>query len=174
MGRTLSSRNQTEVAKTGTIPIYLFELGFDVPLRLCTYDDVSWNGYTWARAPIALAKLQGTEGGGQTGEIRLGNLDNVYSALILNEGARGRTCKIWQLYGEPTYAVGDGVPLFDGYMDEVPDIDDEVRITIASEAVGTRRTPQITLHPWFGDDLTPPGTVIVWGGDTYILESRDG
>lgn len=174
MSRTLTSRNQTEVAKTGTQPVLVFELGFDPTLRLCTYDDVGWNGYVWSLAPVRLGQLQATEGGGQVGAIELSNLDNTYSAVVLNQGARGKSCKIWQLYGDAPYAAGDGVALFSGVMGAVPSLEDVVRIEIATTGVAVLRCPRHTLAPWLGGDMTPPGTRIVWAGEIFTLEARDG
>lgn len=174
MGRTLSSRNQTEIAQSGTKPILLFELGFSPILRLSTYADLTWNGYSWILAPIALADLQATEGGGMRGSIEFNNLSNLYSALVLNQGVRARTCRIWQLYGDSPYAADDGVPLFDGLMDEVPEIGDKLSITLAGAGTLARSAPDLPLSAWLGADMTAPGTRISWGGQTYILESRNG
>jgi hypothetical protein len=174
MSRTISSRNQTEIAKSGTVPILLFELGFDLTLRLSTYADLTWNGYTWTRAPIALAALQAAEGGGLAGTLQLIDTDATWAALALNDGVRDRSCRIWQLYGASPYAADDGVPIFEGVMDEILEIGDVLRLSIASTGTLTRRTPDLPLSAWLGADATASGTRLNWNGQTYVLEARDG
>ena len=171
--RTVSSKVSTATAQQVTAPHYLLALYFSTPLYLTSRDALVWDGLSWVTGDFSIGRLAPARGG-MGGELSLINHDNAYSAIVLGEEVRGRTVKIWGLYGEPPYAQDDPVPLFSGVISAVPRIGDEVVLSLTSERAVSTRVPDIPLSLFLGEDMPPPGTVIEWAGGTVTLGSRDG
>lgn len=168
--RTLSTPTQTEIAKTYTDPGYLVEIAFSTVVRLSSRADVSWNGSTWLASNVRVDGLSSDGQGAQTGVLTLGNADNVFGALVLNEGVAGRAIKVWKFYDGAT-AAADPVQVFSGWGDEAEIGLTEVRISLVSESLESLSSPRNFINKANGfNHLPPAGTIINWGGQAYRLE----
>jgi hypothetical protein len=167
--RTLTSTQLTATSARITTPAYLVELGFGTVLRLSTRNDQTWGGYTWVGGRLGkVSGLQWDGQGAQRGNLEIINTDLAFSALILNEGAADRSCRIWAFYGDNP---ADAQPVFDGVMDEADISPDRVRLSLVGENTRTLYSPRRFIGAGTGfNRLRPAGTKITWGGQTYILE----
>lgn len=172
--RTLSTPTQTEVDKTSTSPGYLVEIGFSTTVRISSRADVSWNGSTWLASDVQIEGIGSDGQGSQTGSLTLGNTDNVFGALVLNEGVAGRAIKIWAFY-EGAIAAADPVQVFSGWGDEAEIGLTEVRISLVSESLQSLISPRRFINKASGfNHLPSAGTIINWGGQAYKLEAARG
>lgn len=169
--RTLSTPTGIAVASTITTPAYLVELGFSAVVRLSSRNDQSWNGQTWLGGRIRkVSGLTQDANGGQSGSLELINTDLVYSALILNEDAADKSCRIWKFYGDNP-ALSDPVQVFSGVLNETDIGPDVVRVSLVGENSRTMFSPRRFIGKGTGfNHLRPTGTKITWGGQVYVLE----
>ena len=171
--RTLSTTTNTEVAKPITVPIYLIELVLSITYRFSTRGAITWNGFTWVQSGAKVDTLRTTPGGSQEGAISLQNFDNGASSFVLVDGIGDKPCRIWALYGEGPYLVGDAVQLFEGVCDSAELNLDRVVIRVASAGRLREQSPRL-----YWDQpcnfIPAPGRVFAWGGERYTLEARDG
>ena len=170
--RTLTAEQLAATSSTVTTPGYLVELGFSTPLRYATRGDQSWNGYTWTGGRLGkVSGLQWDGAGQQRGSLELINTDLTFSALILNEGAADRACRIWAFYGDNP---DDAQAVFDGVMDTADISPDRVRLSLVGENNRTLHSPRRFIGAGTGfNHLRPAGTKITWGGQNYILERAE-
>jgi len=171
--RSLTAKTSSATAQTVTAPHYLLALHFSTPLYLASRPGVVWNGISWVQADFTVGNFSSRRGGMQ-GEIRLLNLNDAYGAVVLNEEVRGAKVGLWSLYGEPPYTADDPEMLFSGVIDGVPEIGDNVRLTLSTQAGIASRVPNIPLAVFLGEDMPVPGTVIHWSGGDVTLEARNG
>lgn len=172
--RALSGATLSEIVKPITRPINLIEIVFAaVTYRLSTGPTVTWNAQTWIASGAKVENLQSLVGGAMDGRISLPNTDNAASALVLVDGVADRVCRIYQLYGDGPYSVGDEIKLFEGVCDNAEIDLDRVVINITTERRLSETAPRIYFEA-FCTRLPPAGTVISWGGEHYRLEARDG
>lgn len=92
MGRTIDAGNLSAINSLRVEPVYLLELGFDVPVRLCSAGTVTWNGHSWIDAEMEI-KLSDSP------NITLFNEDQLLGTQVLSEVASGRTVNIYRMYG---------------------------------------------------------------------------
>lgn len=169
--RTLTAATEAAAALTVTTPAYLVELGFATTLRLSSRGDQSWDSQTWTGGRLGRVSGLGADGSGtQRGTLEIVNTDLAYSALILNEGAADKTCRIWAFYGDDP-AASDPVEVFNGVLDDADIGPDRVRLTLASENSRTLYSPRRFVGSGTGfNHLRPAGTRINWGGQVFVLE----
>lgn len=171
--RTLSANTQSEVSQPVTQPGYLVEIFFSVANRLSTRGDITWNGYTWVSSDVRITGLSWDGSADQKGTLQLGNTDNAFGSLVLNEGVADRAINIYQFYGAAP-AAGDPVFVFSGVGDAAEIYPDKVSITLTSAASKTLASPRnfITKANGF-NHLPAAGVHIPWNGEMYRLE-RNG
>jgi len=170
---TVSARTIADAQADVARPLYLLELGFSAVEHLSTRGDVNWNGQTWTANGVSVGRITpATADGAQTAEITLPNDSYAYSAIVLGEG-KGAALRIWKLYGEPPFADGDAVELFNGVMD-VARLGDVVRITATAAGRNNEQVPHLLFAPPVFNHLPAPGTVFFWRGDRVILEGGNG
>lgn len=168
--RTLSTPTLTEIVKTVTRPGYLVEIAFSTTVRISSRADVSWNNSTWLASDVQIDGIGSDGQGSQTGSLLLGNADNVFGALVLNEGVAGRAIKIWKFY-EGAVAAADPVQVFGGWCDEAEIGLTEVRISLVSESLQSLLSPRRFINRASGfSHLPSAGAIINWGGQAYKLE----
>jgi hypothetical protein len=165
----------TEATQAGieapvTQPVIVVYLGFSVPLRLSSRGDITWNKQAWTggRLTSGSVSLNSSGAGGLEGSINLINTDNFISAVVLNEGAGGKSVGIWYLYGTGPYGDNDGVEVFGGEINGVSRMDDIAQIDIISFGQ-IQWTPRITCTAERFSHMLPAGTQITWAGETFIL-----
>ena len=167
--KTLSAYTSAEVEKKITAPFYVVQLGFNTPLYLSTGDTVTIDGKTYTGTGFEVSKVQKKKGGRIVGQIKVHNQDLVMSAIILNEGTKNKTFKLYMVYGAGPYVAADMTLIADGVMDGVPNIGDTVTITFISGTRFTNYSPRFMFSPPVFNHLLPPGIIIDWNNDSYRL-----
>lgn len=170
--RSLSANAAAAVAASVTLPRYLIELGFDPLLRYATIETVEWDGETWLANGAKVSGLQTSPDGTTTGKLILPNQDGAFGALLLANRARGRTCRIWMLYGEAPFAVEDAVQVFDGLMDAIPKFSTLIEVNLVSKGADGTLVPRLTMAKVFGTGLPVPGDRIVYLNTDITLTSQ--
>lgn len=166
--RAVSVNTATAVSSVRTAPGYLVEIGFTTPSRFSSQGDVDWNGYSWSGGRFLNVNQLSFQGG----TLEIGNLDNILTALCLNEGIADRSIKIWKF---DRSAIGDDDPvmMFDGVGDELNITLESVSITLAPYATTTLYSPRAFIGPSSGFNyLIPSGTIISAGNKTLKLERK--
>lgn len=175
----------TQLARvTGPVtePMFLVQIELDAPMHLSTHDTTTWNGQTWISGTLNLYNVnpEGTS-------LRIHNTDYRYTTPALQGAYQRKPVKIWQAYGtgqlanyfEPGYItpgyisgppLGEPLLVFDGLISAIPEIGEWLRIELTRSP--PRRYPRWRVLPPRANHLTPAGAVIVFGGESYRLESR--
>jgi hypothetical protein len=175
MARTLSIGTAAAVAETGTAPAYLVQIGWSAVSRLTTADTVlSWSGYIWLPGPVTLSGLAWGNSGLQTARLTLGNTDQAFSALALNEGVADLSVVVYA-YDRSATAAGDPVKIFDGVGGRLSADDNSVQIELSTQRARALKSPRHRVTRGAGYSLLPaPGTVVRWGNERYVLTRRGG
>ena len=167
MARSLPTSLQGELGQQTTRPGYLIYIGFDTPLRLCTFKDVVWDGHSWSLSPCDVSLA-----GPDRASIQLDNSSNVASSLILNEGINGKEIKIWVVYFDSTGAATDPYLFFEGTGDGA-DLTDPLFAVVMAVA-GSKNNlyhPRKRICEATGFHYLPePGQVVSWGNNRVVLE----
>lgn len=153
-------------------PAYLIEINFSTIIRLCNRETVSYGGFTWYQGGAAVTGLATGEGGAKTATIELPNNQFAYSTIILAETASGRRVRIWKLFGEAPYQDEDAQLVFDGLIDDVPELTEKVVMNCSTQNLRTTSIPAITIGAPYFNHMPRTGQSIVWGGEIYDLEPR--
>lgn len=162
---------ETEIVKTVTSPTYLIYLGTDVPFYYSSRGDVNWGGQVWSGAGVEVRNISSRPGGSQSAELRFPNHDKSLSAVVLNERVVNKACQIWKFYGSG-FADTDGLLVFNGIMDEVPEIGEYVTIRAQSESVFDQYSPRLVCGPPTMNFIPATNTQILWDGSLYTLERK--
>lgn len=158
----LSSATTTAIGADFVQPVYFVEIGFSTTIYLSSGREVTWAGHTWDEGGVRVL------GVGEQASLQLPNQDSVYSAIILGEGIRDCTAKIWACY-TVSPASDDPALIFDGYLSSASTIDrDKVILECRSEATRELHVPNLVCAPPLMNHLTAPGTII----GTLTLEPR--
>ncbi|WP_347278609.1 hypothetical protein [Plasticicumulans sp.] len=167
--RTLSGTTAAALAGPITRPLLLIELSLSPVQRWSTGGAVTWNGYAWSESGARVEDLSELPGAAVEGRISAPNADGALGALLLAQGATDLPCRIWALYGDGPYALGDAVLLFDGVTDGA---EHGLRVTIGLITAARRRltAPRLRCAPPLCNRLPPAGTVLAWNGERYVLE----
>lgn len=162
MSRPVSSATTTAIGQTITRPLYLVQLGFNVPVRLSSREQVTYASVIWSAASLKLTM-------GSNWSVEIFNESLLLGQTVLGQGTSGRTAKVYQLYGDgPTWADDDGELLLDGEMGEAVITADRVSIVLKQR--GPQRTPRIYFNPPTCNHLPPEGLVIRTGAGVATLE----
>lgn len=164
MSRPVSTDTGTAIALTRTRPLYLLELGFSVPVRYSSREQVTWNSLVWSAASFKLNMA------GQWA-VELFNDSLLIGQTVLTQGTAGKTAKVYQLYGDgPTWAADDAETLLDGEMGEA--VITATTVSIALKRSAPLRTPRIYLAPPLCNHLPPDGVVIRTASQTVELRRK--
>lgn len=164
MSRPVSTDTGIEIAKARTRPLWLVELGFSVPVRYSSREQVTWNSLIWSAASFKLNMA------GQW-SIELFNDSGLIGQTVLTQGTTGRTATVYQLHGDgPTWVEADAECLLDGEMGEATITGSTV--TIALKRSAPQRTPRLYLNPPICNHLPPDGLVIRTASGTTELRRK--
>lgn len=170
--RTTTAKIDAAVSGQVLVPAYLVEIGFSTTLRFCTRKTVDWGGYFWVLAGVQVGSITTGTGGAKSVSVSIPNNQFAFSQLVLSQNAAGRRLRIWKLFGEAPYAQEDAVMVFDGVIEDVPEMMDRVVLSAASKTARAAFAPNITVNPPYFNHLPRPGQTIIWGGETYELQPR--
>ena len=168
--KTLSSALLTELGLTVTRPGYLIQLGFSSTLYLSTMGDISWNSFTWSGKNVRVTGLNSDGSASSAATLALGNTDDSYGALVLNEGASDIAVSVWACYAGAT-ALGDPVLVFSGVIDGAEIDTRRVVMQLVAQANSTLYSPRVFINKSSGFNfLQPAGSKIFFNGETFVLE----
>ena len=118
---------------------------------------MTWNSETWSASPVSVASLRPNGGG-----LEFPNADGEpWRDLVLGEGTRDITCKVYQRYTDTTVSpwATSAKLIFSGILDEA-DIGPKVRVTMIEAATARKFPPDVVdvtvfsqLHQT-GDEVT--------------------
>lgn len=166
--RDLTATLEARLGRAVTEPTGLAELALPggLVVRASTRGAVTWGGHTWDHS-LDLAGLREIAGGGVQGTLRLDNRDHALTpALTGADDPRGGPVRVW---------LGDGdemVLMVAGELDAVGAVWPVAEIAITSQGVRRMLAPRVRLLPPLVRHLTPPGTIIDWGGERIVLEAE--
>lgn len=167
--KTLSAALLAELGLSVTRPGYLVFIDFPSQVRLSTFGDVEWNGYTWLGADVVVRNLAASVDGAQSATIELGNADLAWSALILAYGVARRAVRIWAAYAG-ALATADVVQVFDG-VGAKPTISPGKAVITTATPGEARSSPRKFISAATGfQHLQPAGTRIPFNGETFVLD----
>jgi hypothetical protein len=151
----------------------MVQIGWSTVTRLTTADTVvNWGGYLWLPGPVVLSGLSWNNSGIQTARLDLGNANQAFSALALNEGVADISIVVYA-YDQSAVAAGDPVKVFDGVGGRLAADDNSVSIELSTQRSRALKSPRQRITRAGGYSLLPaPGTVVRWGNERYILRRR--
>ncbi len=159
----------TQLGLTVTSPGYLVELRYRAVVRLSTMGDLSWNALAWSAADVKVSGLTQDGAGASECQIRLGNTNLAYSALVLNEGAADIGVTIWACYAGATDAA-DPLMVFDGVIDGADIAADAVQLKCVAQGNATLYSPRVFIGALSGfSRLRPAGSVVAAGNEVFTL-----
>lgn len=170
--RVTTVKQDAAVAGPITTPAYLVELGFSTPIRLSTRGALTYAGVSWFAGGVTVSSLATGQGGAKACTISVPNNQFAYSSIVLAETASGKKVRVWKLFGEPPYADDDAVLMFEGLIDDVPDLVDNVTFNCSTQNMRTTSIPNVTIGAPYFSNMPRPGQSITWGGEVYDLEPR--
>lgn len=170
--RTVTAKITSAITGTVQSPAYLVELDFSSAIRLCNKGTVTWGGVEWFMAGVSVTNIVTAEGGGKGCAISIPNNAFAFSAIVLGETASGKRARVWKLFGDPPYADADALLVFDGLIDDVPELIEKVTFNCSTQNFRTTSIPNVTLGPPFMNFMPRTGQSITWGGEVYDLDPR--
>jgi hypothetical protein len=153
-------------------PGYLVQLDFSAPIRLCNRGTVVWGGHTWFQGGVSVSNLTTAEGGGKGCVISIPNNAFAFSAVVLGETASGKRVRVWKIFGDAPFSDDDAVLQFDGLIDDVPNLVNEVTLNCSTQNLRTTSIPNVTIGPPYFNNMPRTGQTITWDGEVYELEPR--
>lgn len=160
MPRDITVGQQADIAASITRPNYLLALTFPggSVLRYAQLAEVTWDSVTWYEAGLLVSQANS-----QQAAFSLANADGTVGALVLANSLTSIGCEIWLHTGS------DASPVFDGRLDDVPQIAERVPFTARAYTEANKFPATRIEGPTFRH-LTPRGSRIVWGGGELVLD----
>lgn len=162
MTRPTSIATDTAVALTLTRPLFLIQLGFNIPVRLSNREQITYASVIWQAGSF---RLQMGSGGWA---VEVFNESLLLGQTVLTQGTSGRTAKVYQLYGEGPWTEDDGECLLDGEMGEA--VISGTSVVIALKRKAPQKTPRLYIGPPVFNHVPPAGTQIRTASGITILE----
>jgi hypothetical protein len=101
--KTLSSLLSAALGAPVQRPALLVEMHFSTVQRWSSMSTVSWNGHTWTARDVSVENLS-VQPFKVSGDLVLGNLDDVAGTLVLAQGVKDRRIVV---YGYDAAALAD-------------------------------------------------------------------
>jgi hypothetical protein len=156
----------------------LVEIGFSTPLRITDYGaNITWNGYTWIAQDVKVTGLTQHKGGVSVGSIEIQNMDDTLSALLLIEGARDKTVKVYEGYYDSAGNLVGMVNIFTNGRTNGAKLTEKAAVLEIAEERASQlgRAPRRWMNTATGfNHLLPDGTKITWKGEDFEVSSRGG
>ena len=150
MARTLPAAVATAITQTVTEPVYLLQIDFSTTIYLSSREEITWNSKTWTGGNKFTLRYRNTDNGGNRGNIVFANVNNAFSALILNNSIQGTPISIYQYYDS------DAVFLLTGIMDNasIKEKNYAANITFAARQKQVK-VPNLLMEPPVFNRLIP-------------------
>lgn len=169
--RALAGDVLTEVALQHTRPYYLVKIEFASGDQfLSTGPATTHSGDAYIEGAITVGSFSWDSDAGQRGSITFLNENNAASALLLNNQIADVPVTIFKVYTK----VGGGnttpVAIIKGTLDDSALSPRDVSMTVVTSGAGTELVPNQFHNQDNGfNHLVRAGTVLVWGGEKFIL-----
>ena len=159
-----------QAAQGGVIqkPAWLIYLGFSSPLRLSSFDEVSYDGNTWSAYDVDVSGIR-IDVARIAGELVIQNADDAIGALILGEGVADKTVKVYG-YDAGATATEDVVHLVTCVGGSSSISHDRVTISLRSPASFTASPREFVNVASGFTYLIPIGTQLRINGQIYKVE----
>ncbi|MDR0249943.1 MAG: hypothetical protein LBI35_01295 [Burkholderiales bacterium] len=148
----------------------LVEIDLHVPVRLCSWDEVVWQGELWTRGELVSAQLQSQTSYAKTGTLVISDPDHALLATMLASGIVGAPIKIWYA---PTFNFSEEpVMILDAFADLTQVSQNEARtlsINIAADDGAHLFSPRERVTTADYPDPLPGGAVIKFGQGKITL-----
>lgn len=170
--KTLSGALTTALGGAVQKPAFLVSIGWNTPLYLSSFGTVSYDSQTWTAAAIDVSRVK-VDAASVSGTLVLDNADDVYGALLLNEGVSDKAIRIVG-YDAGATASGDFVELVRCVGGKGTVRHDQVEITLRdSNAYVYAPRTFVTVTPGSGfTQLISAGTILNINGQSYRLERK--
>jgi len=159
--RIFSTNTEGEITKTITRPVFIIELGFSTPLRLCSRGAITYDSNSYAAATLKVEI--------KNKRLQIYNQNLSYSATFVGQLTAGISCKIWQLYGEAPFSAGAADLIFNGELGGAT-IGEWVAINLLPHAVVY--APRLYATAPTFNHIPPAGIEIATPYGLYVLESN--
>jgi hypothetical protein len=113
--KSLSSALLAEKGAAQTASCIAVSIATTTPTRLCNWDvAVTYDSNTYSGGvPISRPRIRN----GLTGEVKIGNVDDTFTSLVLNGTLKKKDITIYEIYFDDANAVVDAEQLFSGSID---------------------------------------------------------
>lgn len=167
MSKTITPALESAISERVTRPGWLAYVGFSAPLRLASFKETVWDGYTWTYGDIAVKSLSV-----EKLSLVLGNQNNQLSAYILNEGVNDKEIKLYKAYYDNSGELVGVKGLFHGYGNGA-DLSRIISVTIFADSISKYEyfSPRFRICESNGFNyLVQAGTSLTWGNTTVTFE----
>lgn len=165
---TLSAALQAAHASVIQKPAWLVYIGFATPIRISSYDDVSYDSNTWAAYDVDVSRVR-IDAVKVIGDITIQNADDVLGALILNEGVADKTIKVYG-YDAAATATADIVHLVTCVGGAATISHDRVSISLRAATEYTSAPREFVNAASGFTYMIPAGTQLRINGQVYKVE----
>lgn len=163
--RTLTADQRESVDIGITMPRYLIETALSEPLYLSTRGDVVVDSIFYQGGCIEEGSL---DLGEREATFKICNNAYQYTRGAVTGAYQRNAVRIFSCYALPeTDSVGK-IQVFDGFIDQVSDLDE--MITVRCRRTLPKTYPARQIRPPEFNHLPSPGMVISWDGATYRIE----
>lgn len=166
--KTLSSALTTALGGVLQQPAWLAYIGWSTPARLSSFSTVSYGGNSFVAADVDVSKVR-VEGLRVAGALRLGNADDMFASLALNEGVAGKTVRIYGYDAQAAAADEDFVLLVDCVGGRATIDESQVSIELRPQTAYAYSPRSYVSAPAF-TNVVPAGTSLTINGQTYKIE----
>ena len=156
--RPLSPTTTTNASALVTRPVFLVEIDLATTVRYSSRETMTYNGFTWTKAPLQVDLSSGT--------VSLFNTDGGLTSTF-TAGASGAPVYVWMLYGDGTFADGSAEMVLFG---EVGAISVSNVIALRVRPTAQRMVPRLYVTPPTFNWLPPSGFEIRTANGVYVLE----
>lgn len=112
MVATLPTNTSSHITGNRTRGVWIMQIDFATPLRLCTRETLTWNSLSWLNASFPKFDIALD---GLSGSFELVNDGFAYTQFI-TEQSSGLVVNVRELFGEPTFDVADARLIFTGEL----------------------------------------------------------
>ena len=180
----ISESQEALLVERSTKPTFLVEVLFDVQEYLSTNGDILVDSNLFKGSDIGIRSASDWS----SASLKF-NPTTSRLATIISGGWQGNPCRIYLLprvnylglyeddYVEEEYGVNgedisDKILLIDGVITSATAGDTQISVEVTHKSFVGKWTPRLRITSQIANHLPQDGTVVVWEGDNYVLESR--
>jgi hypothetical protein len=154
-------------------PIFLAELYLPTgTLLLSSGDPVKWNSKLYLQSGMKVSNIAQGEGGIKQAQIIISNNQFTWSSVFLSSSPSGSRVIVYKLLGSAPYAIGDAYMVFDGVIQDMPDMVQFVTLNCETANARSVTIPNITIGPPYFNFMPAAGQQFTWGNQVFTLDPR--